>query len=532
MINSHASRKYFRYLASDSGLSWSEHTKGDGSFYTDGSTIFTPPMPVFTDPHGVDYARWWHGAMHECWHNQPQHRGDFTYIRHNKINMQSLYGMLLNVVVDSNIEMDNWGRYEGRDVLTRRSWDAVIREQNSSNELVPDTHDANVFHAVFLYNLGQRSAWMGTLDANESKYPPRVVDYLSTLVKDDTLSDMWTVVRESGQENASVVDYMLDLLGVDASEELEKAQQEQECEGLRRVALWSPLKDAHSEGGASISGLHTHYNDDKYTPCGEFIQMPCEEIKLQAGTIDPSVAELVTDNLPSQLRRELQSMSQARYQGGKTRGRINGKRLSSVATGNDRVMKRKRVSIQLDTAVLLLVDASGSMGGEKHAVARGAAVSLSNTLTPLGIPNSVASFKSTSDRNILEVYKTFTERTSPDELLSRASQSYCCHSNSDGECLLWGVNKISAQANKRKLIIVLSDGSPNARREGNEYLFTKNVIQGIEQSSSIEIVGIGIQDSNVVDLYSRSVVITDTAQLEEALLTVLRQEVLDGHNRD
>ena len=82
-----------------------------------------------------------------------------------------------------------------------------------------------------------------------------------------------------------------------------------------------------------------------------------------------------------------------------------------------------------------------------------------------------------------------------------------------GEAILWSVDRLHKRKNKRKVLIVLSDGQPASNR-GDCYQFTKDVIDQVHKDGRIEIYGIGIIDDTVKQLYPHWSVIRHEDELE------------------
>ena len=98
--------------------------------------------------------------------------------------------------------------------------------------------------------------------------------------------------------------------------------------------------------------------------------------------------------------------------------------------------------------------------------------------------------------------------------------------NIDGEALIWATNRIQRRQEKRKIVIVISDGAPVddstlSVNPGN-YLEKnlKESIVKIENKSDIDLVAIGI-GHDVSRYYTKAITIMDVDQLGEVLLSEL-----------
>jgi cobaltochelatase CobT len=100
--------------------------------------------------------------------------------------------------------------------------------------------------------------------------------------------------------------------------------------------------------------------------------------------------------------------------------------------------------------------------------------------------------------------------------------------NIDGEALMWANSRLKNRQEKRKILIVISDGAPVddstlSVNPGN-YLEKnlREVIYQIEKNKEVELIAIGI-GHDVSRYYSKAVTIMDVDQLGEVLLEELSE---------
>ena len=100
--------------------------------------------------------------------------------------------------------------------------------------------------------------------------------------------------------------------------------------------------------------------------------------------------------------------------------------------------------------------------------------------------------------------------------------------NVDGEALQWAYNRLEYRSEKRKILIVISDGAPVddstlSVNPGN-YLEKnlRDIILKIENKSNVELISIGI-GHDVSRYYTKAVTIMDVDQLGEVLLQELSE---------
>ena len=98
--------------------------------------------------------------------------------------------------------------------------------------------------------------------------------------------------------------------------------------------------------------------------------------------------------------------------------------------------------------------------------------------------------------------------------------------NVDGEALIWAFNRIQRRQEKRKILIIISDGAPvddsTLSVNAGNYLENnlKESINKIENKSEVDLIAIGI-GHDVSRYYKKAVTIMDVDQLGEVLLNEL-----------
>ena len=144
---------------------------------------------------------------------------------------------------------------------------------------------------------------------------------------------------------------------------------------------------------------------------------------------------------------------------------------------------------------------------------------LCNVLQSIGVPHSVLGFTHGWEDSIIYEHKNFNEKV--DILSSMCSNDVDLVGNSDGNSLLYAADKLMQQKQKRKVMIVLSDGQPVDGKSPVALL--KKVASDLDNSKYIDLYSIGIETSSVKHFYKNTSVIKDATQLEGALLTLLKQ---------
>lgn len=258
----------------------------------------------------------------------------------------------------------------------------------------------------------------------------------------------------------------------------------------------------------------------------------------------------------AKLRRALLSKENRDWDFGRQQGRLDTKRLTSAYNGAESVYKMRKDRDEFDTAVHMLVDLSGSMAGEKMSVAGAAAIAFCECLEGSGIKFQVSGFDNSGSTeehmkmyrkahasgkvyhryeplNTI-IYKSFDERLQE----AKPALSVLPHSaggnNSDADAVLWAYNQLKDRPQKRKVLIVLSDGQPANDGINIDWSRSSSILMGAlkssiqEVSKSVECVGIGICTDHVKTIYPNSVSIKQVSDLSGVVFNKLSEILLGG----
>jgi cobalamin biosynthesis protein CobT len=258
--------------------------------------------------------------------------------------------------------------------------------------------------------------------------------------------------------------------------------------------------------------------------------VPATKARPHSSGYDRRIVSLDSNGLSSKVRRLLQSRAQTRYQHGLKRGKISPKSIHRVAVGGrhaERVFRKKTENDTLDTAVSILVDCSGSMGGGPYAHAAKASIMLHEALSPLNIPLEIIGFTDHHNGPHHAIFKSFRSRTTAEDMAKAYDHfAYDMDANSDGQSIVWTYDRLMKQRNTRKVLLVLSDGQPSGYN-GDAWKHTQNVIKEIEGSKSVDICAIGIMDKTVERLYTNHSVISSASELESAVLNIISNRIIN-----
>lgn len=256
-------------------------------------------------------------------------------------------------------------------------------------------------------------------------------------------------------------------------------------------------------------------------------------LKLRSQTHESKEIEKVLGsfNLSKRIRKYLLATNQTGYEYGLKRGKLVNKRISSLYTQSEsqepRIFKQKRATkIQVDSAVYVLGDCSGSMDGVKYAMSSACQIAISELLQGLRIPHKMLQFTTSGYDRLHYVMKSFDEATvSRDKLLSRYGYGNLTFgSNADGEAVMESAQELMQRPEKNKILLVLSDGQPAFSGDDKRYL--RDVVKVIEESKDIHLYGIGIMDKSVEKYYKENRVVKELPELEHVLMDLLSKNIL------
>lgn len=280
---------------------------------------------------------------------------------------------------------------------------------------------------------------------------------------------------------------------------------------------------------------------------------PLEELTRLRAELDHQVRPMLglVARLANRLQRRLMARQTRSWDFDLEEGMLDASRLARIVTAPSYALayKREKPMEFRDTVVTLLIDNSGSMRGRPITLAAMSADILARTLERCGVKTEILGFttamwKGGNSRNawIKAGKPQFPGRLndllhivykSADEPWRRAHRNLglmlregLLKENIDGEALLWAYKRLKSRPEKRRILMVISDGAPVddstlSVNPGN-YLeqHLRGVIGWIESRPAIELVAIGI-GHDVTRTYRRAVTISDMEQLGRVMMEQL-----------
>ncbi|ANP64299.1 VWA domain-containing protein [Vibrio alginolyticus] len=516
--------------------------------FTDGERIVIPTANP-DDPHYQQIA--WGYLAHEAAH-----------IRHTNFDMvqkassKPIRKALLNIIEDVRIENELAKDYPG----TRRSISQVIEYMVDTQQIcVPEQLEpASNLQAWLLFRLRCNFLGQKALTPLYQAVDERVRQLFPAAAM-SRLSAMLTAVPSlaSTGEVLKLVDVIVAML----EEESRPPQDESDADGGDDIGQDAsndsnnssdsqiPETDSSATGDVAETGDSDHsdqadnlrqaleasaaqFEPDTFAQVAEVLSEQAEghqgvtPLSLpqaeQAMLGDEAILTLSASE-SAQIRARLRGMvqsSQDNRNHAKRHGlRVATHRLAASQAGESRLFIQRQPRIAPNAAVHLLVDISGSMGkpiGEGNRkyfhVANEAALALAMALE--GIPGVVPAVS----------YFPGIHQEVSIALLPKQSVRHraACFDQKPRGCTpmaqaMWfAANSLLAQKQKRKLMIVLTDGDPD------DWAATHDIVDRCRRSG-FELLGIGIQTRSVEKFFPQSIVINDVRDLKRELFEVTQQ---------
>jgi cobaltochelatase CobT len=251
--------------------------------------------------------------------------------------------------------------------------------------------------------------------------------------------------------------------------------------------------------------------------------------------------------LANKLQRKLMAQQSRAWDFDLEEGMLDTARLTRVVIDPLHALsfKQERDATFRDTIVTLLLDNSGSMRGRPIMVAACCADILARTLERCGVKVEILGFttKAWKGGQAREAWLAAGKPANPGRLNDlrhivyksadapwrRAKRSLALmmregllKENIDGEALAWAHRRLQARPERRRILMMISDGAPVddstlSVNTGNYLeMHLRQVIEEIETRSPVELIAIGI-GHDVTRYYRRAVTITDPAELAGAM---------------
>lgn len=259
----------------------------------------------------------------------------------------------------------------------------------------------------------------------------------------------------------------------------------------------------------------------------------------------------VVTPLRMHLERVLKVKENVKTRFDRERGGLNTRKLFSViADKNYRRPFKETTKVETkDVAVQMLIDCSGSMDwGDKIEVARQTGLALGEALKAIQIPFEVTGFNTDGSPELqravmdsglsseelarfnrlhtilrLMIFKSFDSND-----LSGICEAKTGGANVDGESVVWAAKRLADRPEKRKILIVLSDGQPADSADSRILAGDlKRVVRMLPQAG-IECIGIGIQTDAPKEFYPKWVEVRNVKELPTVVMSQVSKMLIEG----
>ena len=215
----------------------------------------------------------------------------------------------------------------------------------------------------------------------------------------------------------------------------------------------------------------------------------------------------------SRMRAKMMGMLQAIKRRPKSFGlsgrKLVTRRLPWLSTGDPRIFSKKVEAVEINTAVTVLLDLSGSMG-DSYEVANAAAFALHTTLFGLkGVAVCSLEFSGKDRQPEVNLLVEFGRKPLSENFNHRPFDSTPTH------VAIWATRVMLLQRHEpRKIMLILTDGCPDSGPD------TKSATQRA-MKDGIEIAAIGIMDDNVRHYWDNHKIIESVQELPAAMFVIM-----------
>ena len=322
-----------------------------------------------------------------------------------------------------------------------------------------------------------------------------------------------------------------------------------------KEAIALPEDAPIAEVGTGLKGVRINLSLDTHSPLEtpeDWAASPCWKprsfakhqlddlaaVKKKWGRAKRKLRKLAGPML-GRMQAALMTETETVWRGGYKSGRLDQRRLVQAATGSETVWRQREDGRDLDNAVLLLVDLSGSMEGEPLKLAAQAALTLAMVCEKAGVPACVMGFEAQdttgswdygsrepSNTYVFKGFDTPTEKAWAGLTLMAECDMAC---NADADAIIKAEHLLDQRQERAKTLIVLSDGYPAVHGVIDRYYnkYTRDTIARLERRADFKVFGIGIGSDSVAEFYSAYEVLRDIDELPRAVTDKLCRSLLN-----
>lgn len=236
-----------------------------------------------------------------------------------------------------------------------------------------------------------------------------------------------------------------------------------------------------------------------------------------------SKIKLLNSLLIKQIR-EIKTYNQGSKLSGLSHGRIDSKNLYKYQTSDNLFYNNKYEIRESDLAIGIVLDASGSMSGQKIIDGKISMVLLHETLRALNINHSIVDHTANGHHTTIirryydfkeSKYHTVAKAESLIDIIAREG-------NNDAGALYYMEQALLKTNNKDKVCLIFSDGEPTECSDSE----LKDQVKAMERKG-IKVIGIGINLPEIANYYSDYANGKNLSEMVNIITKILKQYVLD-----
>lgn len=200
------------------------------------------------------------------------------------------------------------------------------------------------------------------------------------------------------------------------------------------------------------------------------------------------------NTLVGQMKRLIQSRKPGKVSRRERIGYLDERRIV-FADDTDRVYKKKQAPKTQDVAVSVVIDESGSMGGERERRAAEMAVVLSEMMSKLGWNYEIVGFRGNGSNARIDVRKGFGDSLNAvtKSVIAQARHGQCTPA---GAAAKWARDRLAKFPAQKKMVFMIFDGQPDD---------SQALHHAIKDSNGMEWLGIGIDGCDVSPWFEHNI---------------------------
>jgi len=475
------------------------------------------------------------------------------------LNVENLYlGSLKNIL--SKIEDESFILSESLSLL-------LLRELEQKN-ILPRTQNSILnLERKTTHKIAQQIKKLAQNISNQSAFAAEV-ERLLDMMRDESES-------EETQEESESEEKKPDDMNSQGSETVDENQQQQNSgegeqtssEQNKKEEKISEVQEGEVIGEVSLKRDSSSAAQDKieFKNAYKIFNSQFDEVIFPQKLVSKKELEILYDQLELRLsklsdisrkaslkfKKKLLSKRNAALEFDSSRGILNRKKLTRIVMDPliEDIWINNREHEYQNTALTILLDNSGSMRGQPIVMSALACKMIAEILEKFSVKTEIIGF-TTADwkggraRKIWEatgrkknpgrlnelrhiIYKSFNSNFKKSKInLGLMLKEGILKENIDGEALLFARSRLMQQSEKRKILMVISDGTPiddSTLAVNDSDILTDHlhhVVNKIEKAGKVEIVGIGI-GHDTSDFYRNSMTIKNLEELSDVMIEKL-----------